>query len=444
VTYSPSSGSYRATSESKGRSRVASGAPRAETASPDAIVIGDGIGGLACAHYLLKAGLVPLVVCIPEPGHEQLRFFEFDGLRIDAFHRPIRPSDSALRGLLSDLGYDHRVHWRNVRHRTHPDPAARWSLRARARLARALLRPSGRAEVAFDRQQAHRTLPLLAGARAYHELLEPPLEALLGLGLDANIPAASLRWALAEAYPSGLNQRGHVRGGWFEYALELRRSIADRGGCFLTPDSTTRLRLEKDGISLEGDHTFHAPLGLSCVPWMDLSALCQGVPIATEVPEGRRLDVVSVCIIARPGENGAYSHTMQGASAAFPLYVQADRLLPERETAGRRLFYMTRRFATGSLRVPDEVLAKQAVESLCRAQPEFLTTEIEDVRVHMSVGAEYLPERESHAAQSTRRISCDVPLFESSCFQRHPRPPGFETAVLMARDAASVLRRELA
>jgi len=421
--------------------------------SPDAIIIGDGITGLACAHYLLKAGRVPLILCAAEPGHERLRFFDFEGLRIDAFHLPIRPLDRALQGLLDDLELGHSIRWRDASHRTRTPGPASLVARARSYVGRRALRATELVERSLRRGSPRPSLAeILAGPEAWHDLVLPGARAVLGEP-DAHVGTDTLLNALRDCHPTRERRLGMLEEGWFECMLRLRRSIAERGGAFLTPHTDTRLELSPDGIELTGAYACRAPVGVSTLPSEELGPLLgdtesgRSAGLARTATPGsgttNRQDVVSVCVVARAGDLGSYSCTLQDPNASFPLCVQADRLLPAHALRGLRVFYLTRRFPHGSLREPDEVLAKQAVESLRKAAPGFEPDDILRVYVSVASAAEYVAPVGAPRSEFTRCLAGATRFFESSCVQQHPRPSGIETGVLMARDAASTLLREL-
>ena len=67
-------------------------------------VLGGGVAGLASAHYFARAGHTPLVL-EPSGALGQLGSpIVHEGLRIDRFSNSLRNTDTALCGLLADLG----------------------------------------------------------------------------------------------------------------------------------------------------------------------------------------------------------------------------------------------------------------------------------------------------------------------------------------------------
>jgi len=67
-------------------------------------ILGGGVAGLACAHYLAKGGHTPVVLETSGWLGQHGAPIEHDGLRLDGFSHAIRNSDTALCGLLGELG----------------------------------------------------------------------------------------------------------------------------------------------------------------------------------------------------------------------------------------------------------------------------------------------------------------------------------------------------
>ena len=64
-------------------------------------VLGGGIAGLSCAHYLLKAGHTPVVVERSDQHGHLGRRLQHDGVAFDGFHETLHSSDTALLGLMA-------------------------------------------------------------------------------------------------------------------------------------------------------------------------------------------------------------------------------------------------------------------------------------------------------------------------------------------------------
>src|SRR3989442_13378669 len=77
-------------------------------------VIGGGIAGLASAHFLLKAGHVPVVLEATDQLGGLGTHFVHDGVSLERFYHVILDSDADLRALIADLGVSDRLAWRGT------------------------------------------------------------------------------------------------------------------------------------------------------------------------------------------------------------------------------------------------------------------------------------------------------------------------------------------
>src|SRR5215472_11163393 len=74
-------------------------------------VIGGGIAGLASAHFLLKAGHVPVVFEATDQLGGLGTYFVHDGVFLERFYHVILDSDADLCALIADLGVNDRLVW---------------------------------------------------------------------------------------------------------------------------------------------------------------------------------------------------------------------------------------------------------------------------------------------------------------------------------------------
>ena len=106
-------------------------------------ILGGGIAGLACAYYLSRSGDVPVVLAeSPQLGDAGAPIVH-RGVAIERVHDPILQGDTAVCGLLAQLGAAGRLIWRESRSVA---PASRTlARRSDAQLPDALLRSTDRA-----------------------------------------------------------------------------------------------------------------------------------------------------------------------------------------------------------------------------------------------------------------------------------------------------------
>src|SRR5262244_1872979 len=89
-------------------------APVLKTAGLRVGVVGGGIAGLASAHFLLKAGHVPVVLEATDQLGGLGTYFIHDGVSLERFYHVILDSDADLCALIADLGISDRLVWRKT------------------------------------------------------------------------------------------------------------------------------------------------------------------------------------------------------------------------------------------------------------------------------------------------------------------------------------------
>src|SRR5687767_14417493 len=78
-------------------------------------ILGGGMAGLACAHYLAKEGHTPVVLEASAWLGQLGEPIQHEGLRLDRTSNALRNGDTALCGLLAELGGLGRIIWRETR-----------------------------------------------------------------------------------------------------------------------------------------------------------------------------------------------------------------------------------------------------------------------------------------------------------------------------------------
>ena len=210
-------------------------------------ILGGGVAGLTCAHYLARSGHTPFVL-EPSGALGQLGApIVHEGLRIDRFSNALRNTDTALCGLLADLGGLGRIAWRPTRSAVSMDgaffpvstpadllrtaglvrlPSRDW---LRAGLGLAYATQLKRYALHLHGVAAAEWLPRVFGRRVFEAWWRPFLEARFGDYSDA-VPAYWV-WRELNAYQAGRREVfGYLRGGIGWLGERLRRSIEARGG----------------------------------------------------------------------------------------------------------------------------------------------------------------------------------------------------------------------
>src|SRR5262245_20745695 len=264
-------------------------------------VLGSGISGLACAHYLARSGARPIVL---EPSGglgPSGPPIVHDGMHIERFWTPIQQSDTALCGLTAELGGLGRVVWRRttsaigVGGAFHSASSAGDLLRS-LRLADLSRRERLLARAGFaylTRVKCHPRdlrdlcaadwLPRVLGRRAYESCCRPFLEARFGEYAE-HVPAD---WVFRriKTYATGREVVGYLRGGSSWLGARLRRSIEARGGEVQLDAEVTAVETHPHGCSVEVDgRELAVDAVVSALPPPRLAKLASG-RLASDLPD---------------------------------------------------------------------------------------------------------------------------------------------------------------
>jgi protoporphyrinogen/coproporphyrinogen III oxidase len=332
----------------------------------DAIVVGGGISGLACADLLHCAGRSVLVLEAADRVGGCLRSEVRGGMLLDRGPQSVRSADPALAGHLAELGLagevvvaDGAMRRRYLVHRGRavPLPSSPLSLlrtpllswRGRLRLLREPFVPRG---AGFDE-----TVAGFVGRRLGEEVRDGAVDAAVGgihagdptaLSMRATFPAllqgerthgSLLRWALAEA----LARRGARRAG--AVPLPVARVFGFRGGMAAWPAAIAarigpgRVRTEARALQLRREAT-----GWS-VAWSEpgrtARAAARHVVIATPAPDAadlidrlsapaaralRDIPYAPVAVVHLAYARGAIAHPLDGFGVLAPAAERAGVL----------------------------------------------------------------------------------------------------------------------
>jgi len=216
--------------------------------SPRVAIVGGGVGGVATAYYLTKAGVgVDLFEAAQDTGG-LARSFALAGRREERYYHFICRPDEDLLGLADDVGLSHTIHWRRSettffhQGRLHPFTSPADMLRftplpRRARVnfgLRALQWSLRRDFRALDEVEAKQWLIEHLGQRTYDVCWSPLLAMKFGRYHD-QVSAAWVwhrvyRVAKSRQSPLHPQVMGYFEGGTETLVRALERAIENGGG----------------------------------------------------------------------------------------------------------------------------------------------------------------------------------------------------------------------
>jgi protoporphyrinogen oxidase len=420
-------------------------------------ILGGGVAGLACAHYLAKGGHTPVVLETSGWLGQHGAPIEHDGLRLDGFSHAIRNSDTALCGLLGELGGLGRIAWREtssavgVRGTFYPVTAARDLLRTggiasrdrlRAGLGLAYATQLKRYALHLDEVPASEWLPRVFGRRVYEFWWRPVLEGRFGQYAD-EVPAY-WAWRQLNAYQAGRREVfGYIRGGIGWLAERLRRSVEARGGEVRLHATVTAVEtggmhctVELDGAEERFDRI------VSTIAPGDLAKLARP-RLARELPS---LDVphqgrVTVLVISRRRLGDFYQTALLGDGQPFQRVIEATHVVSSESLGGRHLIYVRGECGphTDAFKLPDDVVKKQALDTIRQWFPSYDVGAIEALHVSRDPVAEPITLR----GQLSRRLPTRIPntrVMLCTAAQAYPRVVGWDSDVTLARETAAAVQ----
>jgi protoporphyrinogen oxidase len=417
-------------------------------------ILGGGVAGLACAHYLAKAGHSPVVLEASGWAGQLGAPVEHGGLRLDGEAHVLRNTDTALCGLLGELGGLGRVSWRvtssavAVGDRHYPVSTARELVsclglsridRIRAALGFAYATKLKRYALDLDTVPVSEWLPRIFGRHVYETCWRPLLESRFGEYVD-EVPAY-WAWRQLNSYQTGRREVfGHLRGGASWLAERLRRSIEKCGGEVRLHARATAVETTGTHVSVEihgGEERFDS--AIFAQPPGDLAKIARP-RLARELPN---LDVpyqgrVTALVVSRRNLGSHYRTTLVGKQLAFQTVIEATRVMSSEPLEGRHLIYLRGDCGphTDTFNLPEDVLGKQAIDTIKRWFPAFDPAAIEGVYVTRDAHAEPI----TLLGQLSRRLPTRIPntrVLLCNSAQAYPRRVGWDADVTLARETAA-------
>jgi protoporphyrinogen oxidase len=422
-------------------------------------IIGGGFAGLACAHYVLKAGHQPVVLEATHQLGGTAAPFQHGGTPLDRFPQLIHDTDSALVGLMAEHDALGRLIWREASTAFLSDGQP-YPLNSAADLLRfGALTPLERIRAGFATVRATRMqrfglhldkVPVgewlhdLFGTRVYERIWEPYLRARFG-DRGTEVPAY---WLWERLSRSGIGRRqmkGCLRGGNGWLADQLRDSIVKRGGEVRLHARALGIECHSEGVSVDletGAESFGALISTVRIP--TLTKLARGT-LANEVPDPHLeyRSMVNAVVVSRAPLTRFHWTAVGDEEFPFESIVETTEVIPSEWTHSRHVIYLMKSCDARSeaFRESDDSVREHARSALSRF-PDFDLRDVEAIHVFRSADTQpvwpigYLEHRPPPRIGKTRVYMCNDE-------QAYPRITAWSTSVTLARETVSKLRGDL-
>jgi protoporphyrinogen oxidase len=422
--------------------------------------LGGGIGGLASAHYLLKAGYTPVVLEASDQLGGLGTWFEHQGVHLDRYYHVILDSDADLCALLAELGIADRLIWRETgmgfrlggqlygfnspldllrfRALSFPD-------RIRTGMGAAYITMIKKHGLDLDDVYACDWLRRIFGARVYARIWEPLLRAKFGNRIDT-VPAYWV-WNTLNREKNGEQEvKGYLRGGYEGFAETLRASIVARGGEVRMASPVGAV--ESNGTTVHADvagrdEQFDAVI--STLPLPRLNALARGTLVNDlPLPDLKYQGCVNAVVVSRKPLERYYWTIVVDPAFPFQGVVETTHVIPSEWIGNRHLIYCLNYCEPGSepYERSDELVKRQALDGLSALYPGFRTSDVEDVYVFRAPHVEpvwtvgYLRKRPAPRLGTSR-------VYLSTTAQAYPRVTAWNTSIGLARETVAALAEDL-
>ena len=421
-------------------------------------VLGAGFAGLSCGHYLLKAGIEPVLFESDEGVGGRAAAFLHDGQPIDRFPQLIHGNDSALIGVMAEHEALGRLVWNDASMSVLADGVQRPLTTPLDLLRFDALRPSLRLRTAWavyhatrlqrfgmrlDTVPADRWLLDLFGSEVYTTLWQPFLHSVFGDRID-QLPAYWVWERLHREKNGHASTRGALRGGIGWLAEQMRSSIEKRGGAVRAGQPVSGIEELPSGVCVYfngHEERFDAVISTLRIP--ALFKIARGL-LAARIPnpnlEYRSL--VNAVVISGAPLQPYYWTVLGDPDAEFDEIHETTQVIPTEWTGGRHVTHFSKHCREDEeiFRRPDDAVRDEVLRSLAQRFPEADTSSIEAIQVFRARSAQpiwplgYLDKRPALR-------TADAPLYLCCNEQAYPRlTTTCHAAVTLARETVSKLR----
>ncbi len=418
-------------------------------------VLGGGLAALASAHYAASGGHVPVLLGPGPRLGDDAGQIELAGEPVDRVPVRLSSTDTALCGLLAELGTLGRISWHPTRSSAlvHGQPlpvgSARDVLRqpgiGLAQRVRAALGVLYSAELKsyaleLDDVAASAWLPRVFGRSIYDLAWRPMLERRFGDQVDE--VSAYWAWRLLHRMRQRTREiRGQIQGGAPLLFERLRDSVESRGGEVRLNTNVTAVESDPTGVSVEIDgelQRFDALI--STLPPEQLRKLARGSLLArlpAESPD--YLGRVTALVVTRRPVTRAYETTVIGDREPFQTIFETTNARRD-APSGRALVYLSYVCGahTDAYKLSDDAIRERAVGMLVRHFDGLAPEDVERVEVTRQADAEPVHTVGALSRRPATRVE-DTPVFLCSSAQLYPRAGGWDAEVSLARETCGML-----
>ena len=423
-------------------------------------VLGGGIGGLASAHFLAKAGHRPVVFESSAQLGGLGTYFEHHGVTLDRYYHVILDSDAELIGLIGELGLADELHWSEtgmgflVDGRLYgfnsPLDLLRFGAlglldRLRTGLGALYITKLKRRGVDLDDVRAVDWLRRLFGPRVFERIWDPLLRAKFGDRRDG-LPAYWVWNTLNREKDGGQEVKGYLRCGYRGLADALQDALIARGAEVRVRCPVNAIAESADGVRVTtGGGTERFDAVVSTLPLPLLARVAQGaLGMAVPLPDLDYQGVVNALVVSRTRLERFYWTAVVDSRFPFQGVVETTHVIKPEWTGGRHLCYLMNYCDAGSelYNRSDDVIAGQATAGLATLYPRFRRDDVEAVYVFRAPHVEpawtlgYLRRRPAARVGASRLYLCTTA-------QAYPRVTAWNTSVALAAETVTALIDDL-